>query len=82
LIVTSLAERRRRHGIEFSRAGTELDPEAIGEGAFGALVLDPLLKVEIVFRNGQRVRITSFPPGEDEQRRIEELAAKDAEYAA
>lgn len=78
LAVTAFVNRRRRHGIDFGRTETPLDPEAIGEDGFRALVGDPLLKVEIVFRNGKRVRLTAFPPAGDVQKQIEALAAEDA----
>lgn len=78
LVVTALADRRRRLGRDFGRAETELDPEAIGEDGFRALVFDPVLKVELVVRSGERLRITSFPPSEDVQAQLDALAAEDS----
>jgi hypothetical protein len=76
LMVTALVDRRRRAGLAFGRHETELDPEELGEAAFRALVLDRLLKVEIVFRSDRRIRLTTFPPTDADQARIAELSAE------
>ena len=82
LVVTAKDDRRRRAGLDFGRAETEVDPEAIGEAGLRALVADPLLKVELVFASGDRVHLTTFPPSDADQALIGELAARPAPDAA